>query len=75
MRDQCSTLTKDELDLVLLGQIMASIHVSNVVGPTHKHAPTPRKRSRAQFYHHGRPICKVTFLMLHGIGIVPYYDI
>lgn len=70
IRDQCASLTKDEVDLVLLGQIMASIHLGNVVGPSSKHSPSPRERSRVDFYHHGRKLCQSTFLMLHGVGKV-----
>jgi hypothetical protein len=69
-RDHCLSLTKQELDLVVLGQIMANIHTSSVVGPRYKNAPSPRQRSRVDFYHHGQRICKVTFLILHGIGKV-----
>ncbi len=75
VRDQCSTLTREELDLVLLGQIMANIHVCDVVGPQSKHAPSPRQRARLDFRHHGRKICKITHLVLHGVGKVPYYGI
>ena len=69
IQDQCNSLTKDELDLVLLGQIMANISCLDVVGPRSKHAPSPRQRSRILvFYHHGAKICRDTFLMLHGVG-------
>lgn len=56
-------MTKSELDLILLGQILAGTHVSSTVGPMSKHAPTPRQRTRVTFLHQGRPICKVKFLV------------
>ena len=48
---------------------MANIHLDSVVGPGHRHAFSPRQRPRIHFMHHGHPICKATFLMLHGIGM------
>ena len=68
LRDACSEMIRDELDLVVLGQIMSFVHNTGVVGPQSKHAPSPRQRHRVEFAHHGRTICKATFLMLHGIG-------
>ena len=65
---QCAELSKDELDLVLLAQIMAHIQTTNVVGPPSKHSPKVRQRPRLTFSHHGRNVCKATFLMLHGVG-------
>lgn len=32
-RDDCAALTKSELDLILMGQIMAGTHVSRTMGP------------------------------------------
>ena len=66
--ERCAELTHDELDLVLLGQLMANIHLSEVVGPQSNHAASPRQVARVDFYHHGRKFCRSTFLMLHGIG-------
>ena len=74
IRDQCAELSKDELDLVLLGQIMANINIATVVGPQSKHTPTGRKRPRLSYSHQGRSICKVTFLILHGVGKFPHYQ-
>ena len=68
MRDQCCVLTKDELDLVLLSQIMACIHTWGVIGPQHKHTPRPRQKARIEYCHQGRSICRATFLMLHTVG-------
>lgn len=68
-RDEANELTRDELDMVLLGQIMAFVCVDTVVGPSHKHAPTQRQRAVVKtFYHLGKAICRDTFLALHGIG-------
>ena len=54
--------------MVVLGQIMAFVSMDNVVGPSHKHAPSKRQLTRTTFYHIGKKICRDTFLALHGIG-------
>ena len=70
-RDEAHQLTRDELDMVVLGQIMACICMGSVVGPSHHHAPTQRQRTRTNvFYHLGKKIYRSTFLVLHGIGKV-----
>ena len=67
-RDEANSLSREELDMVVLGQIMAFIAMDNVVGPSHKHAPHQRQMTRVKtFYHQGRKICRETFLALHGI--------
>ena len=68
-QDEASSLSKEELDMVVLGQIQAFLCMDNTVGPSHKHTPTQRKLTRVNtFYHLGRRICRATFLALHGIG-------
>ena len=67
-RVECSALSREGLDMVILGQIMAFTQSDDVVGPSHKHAPTNRKASRVMFHHAGKKICALTFLALHGIG-------
>ena len=66
-QDEANALSRDALDMVVLGQIMACTCMDGVVGPSHKHAPTQRQMTRVNcFYHLGK---KDTFLALHGISI------
>ncbi len=58
VRDQCAELSRDELDHVLLGQIMANMNITTIVGPKSKHSPTVRKRPRVTYSHQGQSICK-----------------
>ena len=59
--------------MVMLGQIKAFTCMENVVGPSHKHAPHQRQRTRVQtLMHAGKRVCKETFLALHTIGIHVY---
>lgn len=68
LQDMSAELDKAVLDGIIVGQIMSSVTTTPIVGPSHKHAPVPRSRARVTFSHHGFPICKATFLQLHGIG-------
>ena len=63
-------LTRDELDMVLLGQLMALLSNDSVTGPKSSKAPTPRQRSAMLFHHGGWRICGKTFQKLHGIGMI-----
>ncbi len=42
-RDEASALTREQLDLVVLGQIQAFLSVDEVISPSHKHTPTQRR--------------------------------
>ncbi len=68
-QDEANSLTREELDMVVLGQIQASLCVDDVVGLSHKHIPTQRKMTRVNtFFHLGKKICRGIFLTPHGIG-------
>ena len=68
MRAQCSFLTKDELDLVLMGFISSSMLDSDAVKDgCHQHS-AKRRRITMAYKHHGIEVCKKTFLFPHGIG-------
>ena len=61
-RDEANELTREQLDMVVLAQIQACLSMHKVVGPSHKHAPRQRQRTRVSFYHLGGAICRDTFL-------------
>ena len=65
VRIQCRELSRDELDLVILGQISALLSSNE---STSARKPLPRQRSNMAFYHRGARICRTTFQRLHGIG-------
>ena len=73
-RMQCAELSRDELDLVILGQLAALLMNTD---NTTAHRPSGRRqRSVMSFHHGGVQICRDTFLKLHGIGktlIIHYY--
>lgn len=68
-RLECQDLTRKELDLVILGQLMAGIgdepHTNDA---KHRHGVAERKLTSLIFHHRGRRVCEKTFRMIHGIG-------
>ena len=69
LRAQAALLTRNELDMVILGSIM-----STTLDVTHsikdgRHKDSKRRKVSSNFMHHGHHVCKVTFAFLHGIGI------
>ena len=65
-RMQCAELSRNELDLVILGQITALLR--NCLMTTAHRPSIPRHRSTMSFHYSGEQICRDTFLKLHGIG-------
>ena len=68
IRAQCYDLTHSELDMVLLGQLMASTNTSQKVVVESGHLEAERKRSYTTFYHAGKVVCGKTFSFLHTVG-------
>ena len=68
MRAQCSLLSHDELDLVLMGLIASAMLNSDSIRDGRHQNKAKRRRVTISFKHHGLNICKKTFLFLHGIG-------
>jgi len=69
VRLDCRDLSRKELDLVVLGQIMAGLSNDPETSDLrYRHGEKARERSSMAFYHHGHRICGTTFRMLHGIG-------
>ena len=64
VRCQMAELTNDELDLVVMGQVMAGCFT----GEISSHRGQERGKSYTVFYHQGVKICQKTFLFLHAIG-------
>lgn len=67
-RAQCSFLSKDELDLVLMGFVSSAMLDSEVVKNGRHQNPAKRRRLTMGYKHHGLDVCRKTFLFLHGIG-------
>ena len=68
IRAQCYDLTHSELDMVLLGQLMASTNTIEKVVVESGHLEAERKRAYTTFYHAGKVVCGKTFRFLHTVG-------
>ena len=68
IRAQYYDLTRSELDMVLLGQLMASTNTSEKVVVESGHLEAERKRAYTTFYHAGKVVCGKTFRFLHTVG-------
>ena len=62
-------MSHDELDLFVMGQIVAHWYQSSTLHGHQSSTPEERKIMYGQFYHHGQRVCQRTFLFLHNIGI------
>lgn len=68
MRAQCFELTHTELDMVILGQLVASTNTSTDVSVESRHLKKERMRGYSTFHHSGKVVCGKTFRFLHTIG-------
>ena len=67
-RIDCMELTREELDLVILGELHASMNTSETRGPDSKHKMVQRQRSSVAHTHRGKPVCATVFRFLHTVG-------
>ena len=69
-RAQCLEMTKEQLDLVILGQIAALTFSSTNLhnSSQHRHSPQERQRQYITFLHQHQPVCRKTFSFLHAVG-------
>ena len=75
IRSTFAELSHDELDLVVMGQVMAHTFQSTSVVGHHNSSPTERKITYTHFYHQGHRVCKRTFLFVHTIGKKRFHNI
>lgn len=68
VRLSCAELTRSELDLVILGQLLAFTNNSPGVVTTSRHARGERQCSSTSYFHQGKQVCVKMFRMLHSIG-------
>ena len=69
-RSNAQQMYRKELDMALMGQVMAFTFCSQVPqnSTKHRHQLKNREKNSAMYFHNGLRICKKTFLFLHDIG-------
>ena len=76
IRSHMLELTNTELDLIVLGQIGASLFTGDLRGHTRgPQAKIERSRNYSNFRYNGYPICLKVFLFLHTIGFKRYSNL
>ena len=68
VRASCAELAGHELDMAIMGQLLACMNTQPVIGPSHRHSLKDRQKYFTSYFHHGQPICEKMFCFLHGIG-------
>ncbi|XP_064383600.1 uncharacterized protein LOC135332176 [Halichondria panicea] len=68
VRSQCASLSHDELDMVLLGQIMATSNNRDTVVTASGHKKSPRQKAYTRYFHQGLIVCAKMFLFFHGVS-------
>ena len=68
MRSSCLSLTCNELDMAILGQLMASSNTSDTVEVSSGHLQKGRERAHTTYYHCGEKVCHKTYCFLHTVG-------
>lgn len=74
-RAQCYELSHDELDMVLLGQLMASRNDSDHVVVESHHLERERQKKYTTFHHTGKIVCGKTFQFSHTVGRKRVYNL
>lgn len=56
IRAECAELTRSELDLFLMGQLMCVTHDNDEIRLHSRHQPQSRRRTRGTYMHKGRKV-------------------
>ena len=68
LRAQAAFLSHEQLDLVIMGSVMATINSDESCRPWHRHKPPKRQKTMMTYIHHGHNLCKKTYSFLHDVG-------
>ena len=69
LRAQSALLTRNELDMVILGSLMSTTLDDNHCVKDGRHKGAKRHKVSSNFMHHGYNVCKATYAFLYGIGV------
>ena len=73
VRSQCFQLARQELDMLIFGQLFAHADNSETTSTEWRHTPTRRSQMRCSYYNQGQCICMQMFLCccccFHTIGL------
>ena len=72
VRSSCSELSCSELDMVVMGQLMAGMDDTSMTNPHSRNREKTRQRVVYSFYHQGKQVCENMFRFLHTISETRY---
>ena len=75
VRGSCSELTCSELDMVVMGQLMAGVNDETTTSSASHHLSKQCQKTASIFHHQGKQICEKTFRFLHTIGDTRYRNL
>lgn len=67
-RASSAELTPAELDMVIMGQLMAGMNTNDTASTIARHKGDDREKCYTTFTHQGKLVCIRMFKFLHGIG-------
>lgn len=67
-RASFAEMSRQDLDMVLLGQLLAFTSISAYTYTSHHLPAGERSKCYTHFFHQGQPICSKMFHFLHGVG-------
>ena len=67
-RAQSFLLSREQLDMLLLGSVASTVCDDDDVGQRSGHRPAKRQRTTIDYMHKGYHICRNTFTFLHGVS-------
>ena len=68
VRESCLELSHSELDMAIMGQLMAGMNTSSTVSTASRHKEVNRDKNYTTLFHLGKPVCLKTFQFLHAVG-------
>ena len=75
IRSQCFQLSRQELDMLLFGQLLANADKTEITCTEWRHSPHVRSRMSCSYRHQGKSICLRTLLFIHTTGIKRFKNI
>ena len=68
VRESCLEPSHSELDMAIMGQLMAGMNTSSTVSTASRHKEVNRDKNYTTLFHLGKPVCLKTFQFLHAVG-------
>ena len=68
VRSSCLELSHGELDMAIMGQLVAGMNTSPTVSVAARHKEVDREEMYTALFHQGKPVCLRMFQFIHTVG-------